>query len=115
MTTRLLNATLLVLCCLLVVPAARSYKLQAAQGMAAQENPLASTSVREVLGTLSPVQAEAMRRMEFENGVTFTDEKIFGTATTTDYQKMVERVRAEFCGQERNLAARDCRGSTLPE
>lgn len=99
----------------MVVVAARSYRLQTAQGLAAQESPLANASVREVLATLSPVQAEAMRRMEFQSGVTFTDEKIFGAATTTAYQEMVERVRAEFCGQERNLAAKDCRGSTLPE
>ena len=68
----------------------------------------ASLTMRQAIERLSPVTAEALRRVEFQRGRHLEDSEISGATNAPEFNKTVEKVTSEFCDQPRNRDSFAC-------
>lgn len=63
---------------------------------------------REIFSAAMPVSFEALRRIEFRQGRTFTMDEAYALAKTDGFEREVNLVQAEFCRQPRNARVLGC-------
>jgi hypothetical protein len=64
---------------------------------------------RDVLAATTPVSFEALRRIEFRQGRTFTMDEAYALAKTDGFEQKVNLVQVDFCQQPRNARVLACR------
>lgn len=69
---------------------------------------------REIFAAATPVSFEALRRIEFRQGRTFTMDEAYALAKTDGFEKEVNQVQAEFCQQPRNARVLGCLLAQVP-